>query len=104
MLIALALAWSLLPGTHELAEQIVHVAQTGHFAHSIPDDPDARPDSEHGCQGPAHLCRCCPTVPLVIPAGVVSMRPPEPSPRMAWGSTGLHDDPLVAGVFRPPIS
>ena len=102
MLVALALAWSLCPGTHELAEQAVHYVQTGHWAHAIPDDPDALPDSEHGCQGPAHLCRCCPTVPLLIPAGVVSMKPSAPGPRLAWTSLGLHDDPALAGVFHPP--
>ena len=101
--VALALGWSLFPGTRELTEQAVHLVRNGHLAHSIPNDPDASPtDAEHGCQGPMHLCQCCHTVPLMIAAAADSITPPKPTPGMAWASIGLHEDPHLDGVFHPP--
>lgn len=68
---ALLLAWSLLPGGFELAEQTVHLVSKGHLAHSIPDDPDEPPvDAEHGCQGLMHVCHC------YHGAGQVGPKPP----------------------------
>lgn len=101
--LTLALAWSLFPGTRELTEQVVHFVRNGHLAHSIPNDPDAAPtDSEHGCQGTMHLCHCCHTVPLLLAMGVRPITPPDNTPRLAWASTPLHDDPQLDGVFHPP--
>lgn len=103
IILALALAWSLFPGTRELTEQVVHLVQNGHPAHSIPNDPDACPeDAEHGCQGPMHLCQCCHTVPMVLSAGTLPMTPPKPNPSAAWSSSSLIDDPHLDGVFHPP--
>ncbi len=103
IIVALALAWSLCPGTHELTEQVVHLVQNGHFAHPIPDDPDSCPtDSEHGCQGPMHLCRCCRTVPLMLAAGALSIAPPVSTLAVAQGLSVRRDDPHLDGVFHPP--
>ena len=103
MMVALALTWSLFPGTREMTEQVVHLVQSGHLAHSIPNDPDAGPeDAEHDCQGAMHLCQCCHTAPLVIAAGADSITPPESTPSVAWASSALHDDPRLDRVFRPP--
>lgn len=101
--VAVTLAWSLIPGTRELTEQIVHLAANGHLAHSIPNDPDAcPPDAEHGCEGPMHVCQCCPNVPLIVATAVGTITPPTRSPWVAWVSSAPHDDPHLDGISHPP--
>lgn len=81
-LLVLLLAWSLVPGGTELAENVYHLAVHGDFAHSGPARQDHKPfGGEHGCGGGFHLCSCCHTQPTVSEEKPVlaSARPsPEP--------------------------
>lgn len=96
------LAWNFVPGSGEVAEQLVHLLRNGHFAHTIPGDPDEGPSSaEHECQGAVHSCQCCPSTFASSLSAVVVRPEDDPMGRPAgWPSS--HADPHLRHVFRPP--
>jgi len=58
--ICVLLLCAILPGLSECIENVVHLAENGHSAHSEPaGDAHAPPGPEHGCTGTFHLCSCC---------------------------------------------
>jgi hypothetical protein len=102
VLVALLLVWTLVPGSGEATEQVLHLLQNGHLAHSIPDDPDEEPlGTEHGCQGTMHICRCCPSSPAsVLQAGLVF--PPATIATPVSLPPAGHGDAHLLNVFHPP--
>ena len=105
LLLVTWLALGLAPGLGEVAESAIHLATSGHLAHSDADHGDLgdRGD-EHGCGTTQHLCGCCasqslastPRPGMAAPTG--SARAGQP--RCEALST-LHEP---APPFRPPIA
>lgn len=61
-LVALALAFLMVPGAVELVESAVHLVDEGHLPHAVvttaDGDEHAPTDPEHGCTPSFHLCAC----------------------------------------------
>jgi hypothetical protein len=104
-ILALFMAWQLVPGSTEIVENAVHLVFTGHTAHG-PDDAEHQPDgSEHGCSGSVHLCSChaSPNIAATALPGVPTKR----SVVHAESFWDLDDTPASAfrdSLFRPPIA
>ena len=101
-LLVAVLAWSLAPGVNELAENLWHLAVSGHSAHAIGQGEDHAPEGdEHGCSGTLHLCGCYHSTQAVVAqrrdihlhavdARLLGLVPASPL------------EPFVAGLLRPP--
>jgi hypothetical protein len=93
------LVLGLLPGSHELVENLVHLAHDGHLAHSevhesVAESEHCEPDAEHGCTPLSHQCACCISLAALPALPQVSLLPlwmgpgsplhahPGPSPRL----------------------
>lgn len=93
------------PGLAEAGEAVVHLARTGHAAHSPADLGDLGDQGpEHGCGTTQHHCACCETQPvapactsLVVMAEGAPTRSAKPAEQ-----TPAAREP--ARPFRPPIS
>jgi hypothetical protein len=85
LLLSMWLAVGMAPGLGEVAESVVHLATSGHLAHSDADHGDlGNQGDEHGCGTTQHHCGCCASqavaaaprtedaVTLVLAAGQVS--------------------------------
>ncbi len=57
-LVALLIAFVLMPGAAEMVENAAHVVSDGHTAHAIDDADHAPRGDEHGCSGTYHVCSC----------------------------------------------
>jgi len=98
----LTLAWQLTPGATELAEQLWHVAATGHGAHAKADADHQPQGSEHRCTGVFHLCGCHATRPFDPPSRLaVAPRPPG---RLASLASALDRplDGVASPIEHPP--
>jgi hypothetical protein len=96
------LVWSLTPGLNELAENIWHLAVSGHSAHAIEQGEDHAPEGdEHGCSGTFHLCGCHHSPPTEL-AGRPVDSIPAPSARLMGLATTPSIEPFLAGLLRPP--
>lgn len=97
------LLWVLLPGTWELTENVVHLVQDGHLAHSESSaHPHGQPDPEHGCSGTLHFCSCHAPAPGIETARLP--RRPLPLPEL---HLGRNEPPELQAGFphsldRPP--
>jgi hypothetical protein len=104
LLLIIWLAVGLAPGLGEVAETAVHLATSGHMAHSDADHGDlGSQGDEHGCGTTQHHCGCC-TSQVVVSAP--SSRIPV-SPVVTPGLS-VTPDALVSlheptPPFRPPI-
>lgn len=104
LLVAL-LIHGLAPAIAELGEAAVHLAWTGHAAHSPdPGDGCGQRGPEHGCGATQHHCACCPGQAMAQPdpGGVA---PADGAPR-ATLAVAVADpaSPEPGRLFRPPIS
>ena len=104
LLLILWLAAGLAPGLGELAESAVHLADTGHLAHTEAGRGDLGDQGdEHGCGATHHLCGCCASQ-VVVPAHAGAL------PVSLAVTPGLASTPAAlvslherTPPYRPPI-
>ncbi len=99
------LVHGLVPGLAEVGEAVVHLARTGHAAHTATDRGDLGDQGpEHGCGATQHNCTCCATQVVLASAGIAfaSRDVGAASPVTPPGLTLAPREP--ARPFRPPIS
>jgi len=112
LVLVACLVWGLTPGLAVAAENLWHVATTGHAAHAplpsavadslVPGDDHAPVDAEHGCSGAFHFCFCHHSL-VSLPTTVVTGAPlGAPPGRAACGSGRAPSDPILSGLDRPP--
>lgn len=102
-LFVLLLAWALVPGGAELAENAYHLAVHGDFAHSEPLGQSHRPfGSEHGCGGGFHLCSCCHTQPTVSEEKQVLASSRLSTERLSTGALPSVARGFARGLEEPP--
>lgn len=93
------LLWTLLPGTWELAENVVHLICDGHLAHAAgAEHSHSKPGDEHGCSGTLHFCSC-----HVSPHGLIAFRAmlaPTLMPR--FGKLPSPVTEILPGYVHPP--
>lgn len=94
----------LLPGFGPVATASVGVPGPGNptvTAASTRDEKHSNP--EHGCGVTLHLCSCCVSQPVAVPAGASGLRELAPVPRVTFGAERqlAHREP--DRPFRPPI-
>ena len=95
----------LAPAIGETAEAVVHLAETGHLAHSHHDEQDLGDlGREHGCGTTDHRCVCCPSLAIApAPEAATASRvecATELSPEDAEPPSARSLEP----PFRPPIA
>ena len=105
LLLVTWLAVGLAPGLGEVAESAIHLATSGHLAHSDAGHGDLDDlGDEHGCGATQHVCGCCasqslaPTPRAGTPAPAGSARASAP---LCEALSSLHEP---APPFRPPIA
>ena len=101
-LLVAVLVWSLTPGLNEFAENVWHLAVSGHTAHAIEQGEDHAPEGdEHGCSGTFHLCSChhSPPTELVRQPDAFD---PAAGARQSGRATTPPAEPFLAGLLRPP--
>lgn len=108
VLLVTCLVWGLTPGLAVAAENLWHVARTGHTAHDAeaaePGDDHGPVDSEHGCSGAVHFCFCHHSL-TSPPAWLALDAPIAMLPERAACATGrIPSDPVLSGLERPPRS
>lgn len=108
---ALVVAFALVPGAAEAAENAAHFVREGHLAHddasASPATGDEHPDKgDHCCNAGIHLCACHPAISVVLNETVL-VAPPAPAVLKMAPGWRLDDDKRPEGVrvglFRPPI-
>jgi hypothetical protein len=96
------LAWTLVPGINELAENLGHLAREGHLAHAAPDGDRHEPiGPEHGCTGTVHLCSCCPSVSYLL-TSACSHIPDPGTERLSAGLSSIRIARPPSGIDHPP--
>jgi len=118
LLLVACLIWGLTPGLAVAAENLWHVATTGHVAHAplasvasgasfeaMGSGHDHAPiDAEHGCSGAVHFCFCHHSL-VSAPTPLATGAPIGVLPERAACSAGrAPSDPLLSGLDRPPRS
>lgn len=99
ILAALILLWTFLPGTGEVVENVDHLVEHGHLAHSAAASHEHRgPFSEHGCTGAFHLCSCHPT----LLASVTPWFEVQPRHRGGVRATGEETPTTLPGFGAGP--
>jgi len=103
-LLALFIAFVLMPGALELVENAGHLVSDGHTTHSVDDAEHAPKGDEHGCSGAFHACKCHSSASfLVSDAGFTAAPVPMPlDSRLMAGAAGHPSDGHPLGVYRPP--
>jgi hypothetical protein len=105
LLLVLWLSVGLVPGLGEVAETAVHLAASGHLAHSAADQGDLGDQGdEHGCGTTQHLCGCCASqaltsAPKVELAGAPPLAHRPVPPALTLASLSEPTPP-----HRPPIA
>ena len=98
------LAVGLAPGLGEVAETAVHLATSGHLAHSDADHGDlGNQGDEHGCGTTQHHCDCCASQAVVSAAGCQVAESLQVSPGLAAVPGALVSLHEPTPPFRPPI-
>ena len=102
LLLALSLS-GISAAAEEVAENVVHVADTGHGAHAS-EHPEGEPcsDTEHFCVGGLHNCNCCPSAIAALANGASL---PWSSMHEVAGESPRADvmgDALSDRIERPP--
>ncbi len=101
-LLALLIAFAMLPAGWELVEVAVHAAHHGDLAHAG-DDAHDEPlgQDEHGCTGLFHFCACCHAVQPTARPFVTAVGAPAAH---AWHADALAPSSLAGrGLAAPPI-
>jgi hypothetical protein len=103
-LLVMWLAAGLAPGLGEIAESVVHLATSGHLAHSDADHGDlGNQGDEHGCGTTQHHCGCCASqVVASAHAGEVAMSQLV-APGLAVTPEALVSLHEPTPPYRPPI-
>ena len=103
-LLVMWLAFGLSPGLDEVAEAVVHLAMSGHLAHTEADHGDlGNQGDEHGCGTTQHHCGCCASQVVVSAAASdlsVSLAVATGLPAVPNELVSL-DEPTPP--YRPPI-
>ncbi len=103
-LLVMWLAVGLAPGLGEVAETAVHLATSGHLAHTDADRGDlGNQGDEHGCGTTQHHCGCCVSQVVVSAhAGALVVSLPVAPGRSVTpvALVSLHEP---TAPFRPPI-
>jgi len=99
------LAVGMTPGLGEVAETVVHLATSGHLAHSDADQGDlGNQGDEHGCGTTQHHCGCCVSqVVAAAPRTEVAMNVVPATGQVPAPVTlaSLHEP---TPPYRPPIA
>jgi hypothetical protein len=104
VLVLIAVLHGLVPGLGEVVESAVHLASTGHLAHSAGETDLGDQGPEHSCGVTLHSCGCCAGQPVMselelatLSQGAATERPLERGPDAVV-------DRAPARPFRPPIA
>ena len=104
-LLVIVLIHGIAPSIAEAAEAVVHLAKTGHIAHSLACEDDLGDQGrEHSCGATYHRCDCCTASPSTAAARGELMSParvPSASPGESVRSFARR---ALEPPFRPPIS
>ena len=104
-LLVMWLAVGMAPGLGEVAETVIHLATSGHLAHSDADHGDlGSQGDEHGCGTTQHHCGCCASqVVAAAPRTEVAVTLVLASGQVSTPGTlaSLHEP---TPPFRPPIA
>lgn len=104
-LLVLGLAWLLVPGLTEAAENLWHLAVAGHAAHAMAAGDDHAPrGDEHGCSGSFHLCACHHSTTPILAGSPGADAAPRAGGRPAGFRAAPSPDPYRAAPFHPPRS
>lgn len=104
-LLVMWLAVGMTPGLGEIAETVVHLATSGHLAHSDADNGDlGNQGDEHGCGTTQHLCGCCASQVVSSSSRPEVAVSPVPVAGKASVPTPLDSLHEPAPPFRPPIA
>jgi hypothetical protein len=95
----------LVPAFGEAAEAVVHLAQTGHLAHSAADDGDLGDQGrEHGCGSTDHRCVCCPNLAAAAAPAPVMVSREEHATDLVPAVASCPRARSLEPPFRPPIA
>jgi hypothetical protein len=104
-LLVMWLALGLAPGFGEVAETLVHLATSGHLAHSDADQGDLGDQGdEHGCGTTQHHCGCCASQVVASAPRVEVVRSTVLAPGLAPSVETLASLHEPTPPFRPPIA
>jgi hypothetical protein len=103
-LLVIVLIHGIAPGIAEAMEAAVHLAETGHVAHSLADEDGlGEQGREHSCGATYHRCDCCSSSPstAAVRAAPISptIVPSAPLDVSVWGAARRALEPPQ----RPPI-
>ncbi len=105
LLLVMWLAIGLAPGLGEVAETVVHLATSGHLAHSDADHGDLGDQGHHhGCGATQHQCGCCPSQAAAVPASAAGDATAPPAAEQAPSRDALASLHEPTPPFRPPIA
>ena len=105
LLLVLLLVNGLTPALGEVVEAAVHLATTGHLAHSDADHGDlGEQGDEHGCGTTQHRCTCCASQLLAVGADLQVGRPAPAAAVTRPAAAALASLHEPAPPFRPPIT
>lgn len=95
----------LVPAFGEAAEAVVHLAKTGHLAHSAADEGDlGELGREHGCGSTEHRCLCCPNLPVAPAPAPVTVSRVEHATELIPDDAAPPRARSLEPPFRPPIA
>lgn len=102
-LLVMVLVWTLTPGLAEVAENVWHLATTGHAAHAVEQGADHEPvGDEHGCTGPFHLCSCHHSQAFDLLPALEALRQGPQRRAVTSATPDLPLDPTLPRLDRPP--
>jgi len=104
-ILAVFLAWQMVPGSAEIVENAVHLIVHGDTAHGSADADHGEGDPEHGCSGSVHLCSCHASVNLAVSAvAQAAFVEACRDTKTVWLTDGTPARAHLAALFRPPIA
>jgi hypothetical protein len=104
LLLVMWLVVGLAPGLGEVAETAVHLATSGHLAHSDADRGDlGTQGDEHGCGTTQHHCGCCASQVVVWAAACELSVSPAAAAGLSVTPGSLASLHEPTPPFRPPI-
>lgn len=102
-IIAVLLAYAMMPGALEMTENALHLLEHGDTAHADADHVEDGEADEHGCSGTYHACTCHSSPHFVDSSVAPSVTASIPSSRSAaLVTSALLDSGIVFGIDRPP--
>jgi len=102
-LLVAGLVLGLTPGLLEAAENVWHLAATGHSAHAPDRGADHSPaGDEHGCSGAFHLCSCHHSLASDLVPGIGGSLSAPLGPGAPDAGISVVLEPYLPGLERPP--